>query len=121
MFETGRNDIDTAISIEVAEGAAAMTSGGGVGETRFAGKRLPFAVRALIAEDGVGLGKFVSWRPHRRHASSRHEEVLPSIIVEVVESRAESGHCHAGRQGARRGEDDPLQLLRARAARPRRL
>ena len=95
LIEAGCNNVDAAITVEVAEGAAAMTCRGGLSESGFSGERLPFSARTEIAEDNVGFSELVAGRPDRGDLSARDEEVLPAVVVEIIKGRPEAGHAHA--------------------------
>ena len=105
LIEAGGDDVDAAVAVEVAEGAAAMARCRGVGEACFRGERLPFAACPEIAKDDVGFSELVARRPDRGDLSARDEEVLPAVVVEVVKGRTEARHAHAERTHAagRRG------------------
>src|SRR5579864_1618671 len=79
------HNVDAAVTVEVAERAAAMARRGGGHKACFIGQRLPFAARPEISEDGVWLPDNGSRRARRGHVASGHEQILPAIVIEIVE------------------------------------
>src|ERR1022692_127304 len=72
------------------------------------GPRLPVPAGATastkVPEYGVVLLHHRARQRLGQHISAAHEKILPSVVVEVVESRAKSCHPHAQRaHAARRG------------------
>ena len=109
----GDDDVDPAVAVEVAESTATMACGCGVDESGILGKGLPFSACAEVAKDGVGLLGFSSGRMRRRDVTSRDKEILPAIVVEVVERRAEACHAQALRTQTAAGRDfDEVALCR---------
>src|ERR1019366_2787020 len=70
------------------------------------GERLPAPVGAArspkVPEHGVVLLYCGVWHRARQHVSAADEQILPSVIVEVEESYAETRHPHAQRAHAAR-------------------
>src|SRR6202451_1660334 len=88
--------VDAAVAVEVAEGAAAVAGCGRSDESGFFGQRGPFSVGAKIAEDRVELIDGLVRHSDRFHVAARHEQVFPTVVIEVVEAGAKAGHLATG-------------------------
>src|SRR5271163_4933930 len=87
----GGHDIDASISVQVSEGQAAMPRCRGGSQPGLLGERDPLAAPVVlywagISEYGVVLIYLRARERPRLHMTASHEQVLPSIVVEVIES-----------------------------------
>ena len=89
-----RHHVHAAVTVEIPQRAAAMPRLRRSIQPGFLGESSPFPARSQIAKDGVVLGNLGSWQRLRLHVAARNKQILPSVIVEVIQSRAEAGHLH---------------------------
>src|SRR6266568_3283166 len=72
-----------------------MARSGRIGESGFGRQILPLSAGAKISKHSVRLFDGRSWGMSGRYMASRHEQVLPAVVVEVVESGPETRHSKA--------------------------
>src|ERR1700722_4089515 len=82
--ESCRHYIDAAITIQIAEGAAAVARSRSGVQSRLFRKRHPFPAGAWVAEYCVVLIDGLAGHRNRFHMAARDEQVFPSVVVEVV-------------------------------------
>src|ERR1700739_3982326 len=100
MIHTGHDNVDAAIPVKVAERTAAMACGGGIDEARFGSERLPFSAGAETPKNRVRLSDVGSRRVGRGDMATGDKQILPAIVVEIVERGAEARHAHTLRAHA---------------------
>src|SRR5580658_2365025 len=84
LAESSYDHIDTAVAIQITEGAAAMAGRRSRFEACFFGQSHPFSAGARIAKDGIRLVDFLSIHRSRLDVATAHEQILPSVIIEII-------------------------------------
>src|SRR4029077_602004 len=83
LTESTDHDIDTAVSVEIAERAATMAGRRSCGEPRFFRQRSPFPTCAQVVEYRVQLIDRLARLVQRFDVASAPQKVFSSIIVEI--------------------------------------
>src|ERR1035438_2046373 len=88
--------IDAPVAVKVSKGATAMARRRKRAQSGFVRKKAPFARAPRIAEDKVGLIDVGPKRHQGQDVAATDKDILPSIVIEVVDANAKAGAQQAG-------------------------